>query len=167
MNETRKEAIENLQEFGISGPLVYLVDLIPLIEIMWADGKVQAGELEVLNSYLDTHVERINKTAGCQVLTLEQAHAFIQQFLNARPDPRLLKCLRSLVNPVRLTGSDQESNQALRRSLLSACLDIAASSVCEYPYGLGDRFNAEEKRSFFEIIDSLTASPSGKKPSDV
>ena len=112
---------------------------------MWADGKVQTGELEVFNSYLSTHVKRINKTAGCQVLTQEQVLAFTQQFLETRPEPELLNCLRNLVNSVRLSGSDQERNQTLRKSLLAACLDIAASSVCEYPYGLGDRFNAEAK----------------------
>lgn len=166
MDTLRQEAIQKLQRFGISGPLVYLIDLIPLIEIMWADGKAQDGELEVLSKYLKTHVKRINKTAGCQVLTQEQGHAFIQQFLKKRPDPELLKCLRNLVRPVRLSGSDQKSNQALRRSLLSASLDIAASSVCQYPYGLGDRFNADEKRCFFEIIESFNSTPTNEGQSE-
>lgn len=155
MKKLRQEAIQELQQFGIAGPLVYLIDLIPLIEIIWADGIVQDGELDVFYNYLDSHVDRINKIAGCNVLTLDQARAFLDQFLKKRPDPELIKCLRNLVNPVRLSNSDHERNQALRNSLLSACLDIAASSVCQYPYGLGDRFNADEKRCFFEIIDSL------------
>lgn len=156
MTSIREEAIQELKRFGISGPLVYLIDLIPLIEIMWADGKIQDGELDILTGYLKTHVTRINKTAGCDVLTQEQAQDFVRQFLKTRPDPELLACLRKLVSPVRLSGSDEKSNEALRRSLLSACLDIAASSVCQYPYGLGDRFNSEEKRCFFEVVESLS-----------
>lgn len=166
MTSLRQEAIQDLQRFGISGPLVYLIDLIPLIEISWADGKVQSGELEVLHGYLETHVKRINETAGCEVLTQAQAQAFIQQFLKKRPAPELLTCLRNLVNPVRMSSSDQESNQALRRSLLSACLDIAASSVCQYPYGLGDRFNANEKRCFFEIVESFVNDKRAEEPTD-
>jgi len=48
-----------------------------------------------------------------------------------------------------------QKNNALRGSLLAACLDIASSSVIEYPYGLGERFNPAEKRCFFEILESL------------
>jgi len=40
--------------------------------------------------------------------------------------------------------------------LLAACLDIAASSVTQYPYGLHDRFAPEEKRCFFEILESVS-----------
>jgi len=43
----------------------------------------------------------------------------------------------------------------LKESLLAACLDIASSSVTQYPYGLHDRFTPQEKRCFFEILQSL------------
>jgi len=97
----------------------------------------------------------MNELANCDLLNLENARNYILQFLRERPDPELLKTLRSLVAPVRLSSSNSAENDALRESLLAACLDSASSSVIEYPYGLGERFNPAEKRCFFEILESL------------
>jgi hypothetical protein len=152
---TRKEALRRLKLHEIAGPQVYLIDIIPLIEMIWADGKAQESEIEILEDFLRKHVERINALADHEVLTLENARDFILRFLRRRPDPELLSTLRSLVAPVRLSTSDPERNAAIRDSLLAACLDIAASAVVEYPYGLGERFGPAEKRCFFEILESL------------
>ena len=151
----RKEALERLSDYGIEGAKIYLIDLIPLIEMIWADGKAQDSEVVILEDYLNKHVKHINRMAGYEVLTFELAWDFVLQFLRDRPDPELLKILRSMIVPVRLSTSDTDGNRALRESLLSACLDIASSAVLEYPYGLNERFNPAEKRCFFEILESL------------
>lgn len=152
---TRQEAVEELRKYGIEGSQIYLIDLIPLIEILWADGQAQTGEIIILSEYIPRHVEHVNHIAGYEVLTIESARVFVKQFLQKRPAPELLRTLRALIVPIRLSGSDTETNQSLRESLLAACLDIASSSVTEYPYKPHDRFNPEEKRCFFEILDSL------------
>ena len=36
---SREKMIKELAGFGIKQEYVYLIDVIPLIEIMWADGK--------------------------------------------------------------------------------------------------------------------------------
>ena len=59
-----EEAIEELEHFGISGAQIYLIDLIPLIEMIWADGKAQDAEVSILDDYLKKHVKHINSTAG-------------------------------------------------------------------------------------------------------
>ena len=152
---TRQEALDELKRYGITGSQIYLIDIIPLLEMIWADGKAQDGEVAILEDYLEKHVIHINELANCELLTLEGARSFVLQFLRKRPDTELLKTLRSLVAPVRLSSSDTAENNALRESLLAACLDIASSSVIEYPYGLGERLNPAEKRCFFEILESL------------
>ena len=152
---TRQEALDELKRYGITGSQIYLIDIIPLLEMIWADGKPQDGEVAILEDYLEKHVIHINELANCELLTLEGARSFVLQFLRKRPDTELLKTLRSLVAPVRLSSSDTAENNALRESLLAACLDIVSSSVIEYPYRLGERFNPAEKRCFFEILESL------------
>lgn len=152
---TRKQAIGRLKAHEIAGPQVYLIDIIPLIEMIWADGKAQESEIRILEDFLQRHVERINELAGYEVLTLESAREFVLRFLRKRPDPELLSTLRALVAPVRLSSSDVVENAAIRDSLLAACLDIASSAVVEYPYGLGERFGPAEKLCFFEILESL------------
>ncbi|MBC7517113.1 MAG: hypothetical protein H7237_11940 [Alkalinema sp. FL-bin-369] len=154
---TRQEAIDRLRDFGIQGEQVYLIDLIPLVEMIWADGSAQQSEVAIFETYLEQHIARINTLAGYSILTIEAAQTFIQRFLTERPSEKLLQTLRSLIPPIRLANSDHTANQALRKSLLQGCLDIAASSVTEYPYESIERFCSFEKQCWFEIFETLKA----------
>jgi hypothetical protein len=151
----REQALAKLAEHGITGVYVYLIDLIPLIEILWADGKAQEGELKLFEEHLRKQVRRINELAGTVVIDYIQAAEFVGRFLQERPDPALLKTLRSLIVPVRLSSSDAKENHDLAQSLLQQCLDIASSAVTKYPYGIHDRFDLSEKKVFFEILETL------------
>ncbi len=160
---TRQEAIDRLQDFGIQGEQVYLIDLIPFIEIIWSDGTVQRSELDIFDAYLEQHVRRMNALAGYSMLTIASAQAFVQRWLTDRPSPDLLETLRSLIPPVRLASSDHEGNEKLRRSLLQGCLDIAASSDTPDPYETIEQFCASEKQCWFEIFDTLHGTEHGLK----
>jgi len=153
---SRRDALNALKGYGITGEQVYLIDLIPLIEIMWADGEAQKGEVAVLENYIEQHVNQVNRDAGCCVLSFADAKAFAEQFIKERPSPELMETLRQLVKPVRLSGADKKSNERLRSSVLNACLDMASSSVTQYPYSFEERFNPEEKVCFFRILESLS-----------
>jgi len=152
---SREQALAVLRRHGIWGAEVYLIDLIPLVEMIWADGKAQESEIAVLDDYLARHVASLNELAGYEMISRDSARAFLCRFLRERPDPQLLRTLRSLVAAVRLSGSDEKRNAALRSSLLAACVDIAASAGAADPNRGRERFDAEEKRSFFEILESL------------
>lgn len=152
---TRDEAIEKLRTFGIADEDVYLVDVIPLIEMIWADGKTQDKEVALLDLFVSRHVERINRRAAHAVVSAAKGHEFTRRFLDRRPDPKLLSELRSLVAPVRLANSADPHTGVFRDSMLAACLDIASSSVTQYPFAAEDRFNLGEKRCFFELLESL------------
>jgi hypothetical protein len=152
---TRQEALDRLRDFGIQGEDVYLIDLIPLVEMIWSDGQAQASEIGIFKDYLIKHVNNVNTIAGYKMLTIEKAERFLQRFLTGRPSEKLLQTLRSLIPPLRLSSSDDEANQALRESVLQGCLDIAASSVTAYPYEAMERFCSDEKKCWFEIFDTL------------
>ena len=146
---TREEALERLSPYGIKGALVYLIDIIPLIEMSWADGIAQDSEIAIINEYLRHHIDHINDLAGSEILTEKIAHDFVSRFLHKRPDPELLRTLRSLVAPLRLSMSNNDVKNAVRNSLLTACLDIASSAATQYPYVhtfmLSARFTAAKK----------------------
>ncbi len=152
---TRQEALDRLRDFNIQGEEVYLIDLIPLIEMIWSDGQAQASEIGLFKDYLIQHIERVNQMAGYKMLTLEKAERFVSRFLKERPSGQLLETLRSLIPPLRLSSSDGEANEDLRSSLLQGCLDIAASSVTRYPYESMERFCGAEKKCWFEIFETL------------
>ncbi len=61
---TRQEAIEDLRMFGIKEPYIYLLDIVPLVEMIWADGEAYESELAVLYEYLHKRVPQINEMAG-------------------------------------------------------------------------------------------------------
>jgi Tfp pilus assembly protein PilN len=152
---TRQDALDRLRDFNIQGEEVYLIDLIPLIEMIWSDGQAQASEIGLFKDYLISHIEKINKMAGYKMLTLEKAEGFVSRFLQERPSSQLLETLRSLIPPLRLSGSDSEANEELRSSLLQGCLDIAASSASQNPYESMERFCSSEKKCWFEIFETL------------
>ena len=100
--------------------------------MIWADNKAQQGEIVLLDSFLKKHVEHINQLVDYELLTFEKARNFTLRFLKIRPDPELLALLRSYVEPVRLATADPVQGELFRNSLLTACIDIAASSVVKY-----------------------------------
>ena len=158
MNERsklREEIMEQLRSFGISGKDVYFIDYIPLIEMIWADGQPQQGEKEILYEFLEKHVAYLNKMAGYKAFTLEAALQFVSGFLNERPSPEMLKTLRNIATHSGLFQENSKQRDQFEKSLLAICLDIGASCVTEYPHGLHERFNADEKRCFFEILDTF------------
>jgi hypothetical protein len=149
------EAVDQLSSLGIKSPYVYLIDLVALIEMIWADGELQEAELAILNEYMHKRVQQINEMAGYNVMDFEDAQAFAQRFIQQKPQPEFLSSLRSLIGPVILTSSDSAYVDSLLKSLVEACIDIAANAVRKYPYGLHDRFDADEKRCFSEIVKTF------------
>jgi hypothetical protein len=149
------EAVDQLSSLGIKSPYVYLIDLVALIEMIWADGELQEAELAILNEYLHKRVQQINEMAGYKVMDFEDAQAFAQRFIQQKPHPEFLSSLRSLIGPVILTSTDSAYVDSLLMSLLEACIDIAANAVRKYPYRLHDRFDADEKRCFSEIVKTF------------
>jgi hypothetical protein len=85
-------------------------------------------------------------------MDFEDAKAFANQFIQHRPQPEYLRGLRALVGPVIMSSSDAYYVEPLLKLMFEACIDIAANAVREYPYGLHDRFDSDEKRCFYEII---------------
>jgi len=166
MNEKaklREEIMEKLQSFGITGKDVYFIDYIPLIEMIWADGQPQQGEKDIFFDFLEKHVAHLNKMAGYSAFELEDAVQFVSGFLKKRPSPEMLKTLRKLAVHSGLFQENSKKRAHFEKSLLAICLDIGSSCVTKYPYGLHERFNADEKRCFFEILDTFE----NKKVADI
>ncbi len=153
---SREEAVKKLKRLGIIGEQVYLIDLILLIEIMWADGQAQKGEIAILENYLERHVENVNKRAGCTILNVQDAKRFIKPYIEERPCADTVSCLRELVKPVRFMVSNSQEDNKLKDELLFVCMDIASIATTDYPYAYNERFNEEEKKCFFDIQQALS-----------
>lgn len=151
----RQEALDFLASLGIEKEKIHLIDLVPLIEMIWADGKVQPGELVILKRWLHKHVEHINQMAGYKIIRLSDAMAFAQRFLIRQPKQGLLKKIRHCIGPVRMHTPGRAYDRKLLKNIIFACLDIASSSVREYPYEISGRFSQSEKNLFLDILETF------------
>lgn len=152
---TRQDAIHELERHGIRGAQAYLIDVLPLVEMMWADGVVQRVERDLLDKFLHQHIDNLNALVGYPAISYEDGAAFVERFLHERPSSEMLAVLRRLIPPVRFSSSDVTRNDAQRRAIVRWCLDIGASCVAAYPYGDHDRFSEAEKACFEAIVASL------------
>jgi hypothetical protein len=151
----RTEALDKLASLDIKAPYIYLIDIVALIEMIWADGEVQQSELAILDDYLHKRVEQINNMAYHEVISIQDAQAFVEPLVQQKPPPERLAALRSLIGPIILTSSDSVYVDLLLKSLLEACIDIAANAVKNYPYDIHGRFDPAEKACFFSILKTL------------
>jgi hypothetical protein len=91
-----EEALAELARRGVRGPDVWLLDVLPLVEMAWSDGTVQDAERVLIEAFLDEHVERVNREAGARLVTHALALAFVQRFLATRPTAQEFRELRAL-----------------------------------------------------------------------
>jgi len=154
--KTREEILEQLGSFGISGKDVYFVDYIPLIEMMWADGQIQQREKDIFYEFIEKHVAYLNKFASYKAFELEAAVQFTSRFLKNRPSPEILKTLRTIAADSILFQENPRQREQFEKCLLAVCLDLgAACGETDSPHGFKDRFSVDEKRCFFEILDTF------------
>lgn len=152
---TFTDALRRLKHHGISGHEVYFIDLVLLCEMSWADGMSQDPEREIIYDYLNHHVDSINRMAGCKVLEYSEAREFLDRHLDQPPTPELCEEIRNLIQLVRLQNREEMVAEQIRLDILNACIDIAASSVTKYPYGLNERFTVEEKEYYHKLVEIL------------
>jgi len=148
-----------MAEFNLKPADFYFLDLIPVIEILWADDKNQPGELRILYQCLIEHIAHLDQSSGIHAISVNDANDFLDRFAHRKPSDHLLSQLRALS-----THSSQSLPEARRSSIFEYCLDIAAACTTQYPYELRHRIIDEEKKLlqklFIEFnIAADTASP--------
>lgn len=137
------------QEYDLKPADFYLLDLIPLIEMMWIDGKNQAGELKILYQFVIEHIALLDQAAGMEVVSIDEANDFLDRFAHSKPSPHLLNELRQLV-----TGSETASDQR-KLNILEYCLDISAACVSTYPYKNRERIMTLEKQFLLKLMEEF------------
>ncbi len=133
-------------EFGLKPADYYLLDLIPLIEMIWVDGQNQEGELKILYRFVIDHIAYLDQATGLRTVTVREANDFLDRFAHSKPSSKLLKELR------KLAISSANHSDRRKMTILEYCLDIAAACVTCYPYKLRDRFMILEKQFLMQLL---------------
>ena len=147
------DALESLVgDFGLTSETIYLLPLVPLVEVMWADGMLQRSEVDVFHECLTRYVDSLYRLADNQeVVSVAEAQKFARDLFKAPHDPLKLRRLRELAVQVLNLDPDVEN----RRTVMDNCLDLAAIAVSRYPYGRRERVMTAEKQLLHELFETL------------
>jgi hypothetical protein len=151
----REDALMRLSLFGIKGKRVYLIDLIPLIEMIRAGGQLQPEKIDYLDHYTKQHLRHINQMAGYLLLSMADATQFTAPYLLAHPDMAHLKKIRECITPVRLGETRNDYGDLTMRRILSACLKLLSISLAQYPDDVHDEYCSEERGMYLDIMESF------------
>jgi hypothetical protein len=97
--------VDKLLELGVKAETVAALALVPLVEVAWADGKLDSRERGVI-------LERARQS-GLAAGSVEDA--LLEAWLDRRPDPKLLTAWTHLVRGVSEQLGREESTRLERR----------------------------------------------------
>jgi len=135
---------------------IYLLELIPLIKMIWADGKSQDAEIAILKHFATTHLAELTKNnEGLLPVTVESTNKFLERFTQQAPSEQMLQDLMKLCTERLLSHPDIEYSRLKSDQIIDFCIDIAAACASVYPYDFDERVVTEEKRALRELIATL------------
>ncbi len=137
-------------QFSLKDSDFYFLDLIPLIKIIWADGKNQQSELKILYKFVIEHIAYLDQQAGLRVINSEQANDFLDRFAHQKPSDELLNELQAIYVMYLETNAHPR-----QQTIMEYCLDIAAACASQYPYEMHERIMQDEKVLLLKLFKEL------------
>lgn len=128
--------------------------LVPLIEVMWADGRCQKEEIEVLFQAVERFVNTVKPEAP--EITLERAQRFLAPLVDASIgyDPRKLTELTRLSDFI-IDELVSSSHHDKRLDLFNICVEIAAAAQAVESERKGRRISQGEEQVLRTLLQDL------------
>lgn len=114
---TKPEVLDRLQQLGIQTQTLAALCIVPLIEVAWADGALDAEERRVVLE----HAGAAGITSG------SPAYGLLEAWLEHRPSQRLLDAWRDLVQAIREQIGDEEAGR-LKAEIVERARVVARAS---------------------------------------
>jgi hypothetical protein len=153
----RESALERLRRYSIEGKRIYLIDLIPLIEMIWAGDRARVAptQIEFFYRYANWHLGHINTMAGYLLLKSTDATNFTAPYLVSRPDMARLKKIRECIVPVRIGETRNDYGDMVINRIMSACREILSMSVAKYSREFQHIYRPREVDVYLDIMKSF------------
>jgi len=133
------EVADRIKALGFDGDSARIFDLMPLVHVAWADGKIQRGERAKLLELLESRgIEK-----GSEAFTT------MESMLEQRPDDAFMRETLAALRDV--VGAKDGGAQ----SIVDLCIEVAASSGGLLGLGIGSTVGDEEKQKIGEIAAML------------
>lgn len=112
------DVLTHLLDLGLSAETIAAVALVPLVQVAWADGRLDRREREVV---LTSARESSGLAAG------SLAYRLLEGWLDERPDPRLFEAWQGSVHALAESMAD-ETRQRFRADLLQRVRLVAQAA---------------------------------------
>ncbi len=142
---TRPAVLEKLMELGIRGETVAALSIVPLVEVAWADGALDAKERRA-----------VVDQAGVARESMEGA--LLEAWLDRRPDPKLLTAWTHLVQGM-CEYLDPDGAARLKTGLLERAGAVAAASGGLF--GVGSKVSRSEAAMLARLEAAFAAPQKG------
>jgi hypothetical protein len=128
--------------------------LMPIIEVMWADGRCQKEEIETLFHYAGLFVKLVNHDVP--EITVERAKRFFLPLLepSAISNPRKQALLARLVDQI-IQDVVEPAHRDKRSHLFHICAEVAAAARADDEIDPKRRFSEEEGRLLKNLFRDL------------
>lgn len=152
-----------LSQHDLPRSFIYLAPVLPIVQIMWADGKNQIPERAKLHVIIENHCRALSELAGgMQVVPQEDIELFDSMFIAQEPEPATLSPFFEVAAElIRDRANDRETEEDslyLKDQLFHACLEIAAAC----PASIGNHVDpafadriVEAERKYIEQMFTL------------
>lgn len=114
---TKPEVLDRLQQLGIQTQTLAALSIVPLIEVAWADGALDAKERRAVLE----HAGAAGITSG------SPAYGLLEAWLEHRPSQQLLDAWRDLVRAIREQIGDEEAGR-LKAEIVERARVVARAS---------------------------------------
>ena len=141
---TREEGLARLIELGISAETVAALTLVPLVEVAWADGKVDDRERKAILRAAEE--AEIGKIANGTV-----AYALLENWLATRPPKSLRLAWEDYVKELCKTLTPEDRIRLER--VLDRARDVAVAAGGFL--GVGKKISAEEEAVLAELATAI------------
>jgi hypothetical protein len=135
---TDAAVLEQLAALDLSSETLAALSLVPLIEVAWADGRLDTKE----QSALLAAAEQVGISKG------SASHQLLEEWLGERPPPELLAAWKAYVATLSTALSVQDK-EALKRDLLGRARSVAEAAGGFL--GLGKRISSAEQAVLTEL----------------
>jgi hypothetical protein len=128
--------------------------LVPVVEMLWADGRCQREEVRVLLHYADRFVNLASREVPG--ITRER----VRQFLRPLLDPSVGRNPRKRAELTRLSDFILQERVApahrdRRKHLFDICVEVAAAANADEPERLDRRISVREERLLSQLLKEL------------
>lgn len=131
--------VDRIKGLGFDGDSARIFDLMPLVHVAWADGKIQRGERSKILGLLEAR----------GIEPGSEAFATMESMLEQRPDAAFMRETLSALREV--VGSHEGKTQ----SIVDLCIEVAAASGGLLGLGIGSKVGDQERDRIGEIAATL------------